>query len=153
MRMEGRFEVGAPRERVWRCITDPTLMVACIPGCEEIEPVDARSYRARVLVEVGPIKARFNLVVEVTQELPFESVASITRGEEGTRASVLSAENLVILAELGPELTAVQYSSEVSVTGRLAKYGIGMMKKRVERLGGQFAERFRERISSGAMSA
>jgi len=153
MRMEGRFEVGAPRERVWRCITDPTLMVACIPGCEEIKPVDARSYRARVLVEVGPIKARFNLVVEVTEELPFESVASVTRGEEGTRASILSAENMVILAELGPELTGVHYSSEVSVTGRLAKYGLGMMKKRVDRLGEQFAVRFRERIDAGAMSA
>jgi carbon monoxide dehydrogenase subunit G len=153
MRMEGRFEVGAPRERVWRCITDPTLMVACIPGCEQIEPVDARSYRARVLVEVGPIKARFNLVVEVVAELPFDSVTSVTRGEEGTRASILSAENMVILAEVGPEVTEVRYSSEVSVTGRLAKYGLGMMKKRVDRLGVEFAERFRERISSGALSA
>ncbi|MCZ7562737.1 MAG: SRPBCC domain-containing protein [Burkholderiales bacterium] len=153
MRMEGRFEVGAPRERVWRCITDATLMVACIPGCEEIEPVDARSYRARVLVEVGPIKARFNLVVEVTEELPFDRVASVTRGEEGTRASMLSADNLVTLTELGPELTEVRYSSEVSVTGRLAKYGLGMMRKRVDRLGVQFAERFRERIGSGALSA
>jgi len=153
MRMEGTFEVGAPRERVWRCITDPTLMVACIPGCEEIAPVDARRYRARVLVEVGPVKARFNLVVEVVEELPFERVASVTRGEEGTRASILSAENMVSLAEIGPALTEVRYSSDVSVTGRLAKYGLGMMKKRVDRLGVEFAERFRERIAAGATSA
>jgi carbon monoxide dehydrogenase subunit G len=60
---------------------------------------------------------------------------------------------MVILAEVGPEVTEVRYSSEVSVTGRLAKYGLGMMKKRVDRLGVEFAERFRERISSGALSA
>ena len=153
MRMEGRFEVAAPRERVWRCITDPTLMVGCIPGCERIEAIDARNYRATILVEVGPIKARFNLLVEVTEETPLASVASVTRGEEGSRASILSAENLVALAELAPDRTEVHYSSEVAVTGRLAKYGLGVMKKRVARLGEQFAERFRERIASGAVSA
>src|SRR5690242_20248270 len=57
VRVEGRFEVPVPREAVWRCITDPKLMVGCIPGCEAIDTIDARNYRATVRVEVGPIKA------------------------------------------------------------------------------------------------
>jgi hypothetical protein len=152
MRMEGQFEIAAPRELVWRSITDPTLMVACIPGCEEIEAAGDGSYRARVLVVVGPVKARFNLIVEITEELPFDSVASVTRGEEGTRASILNAQNMVYLSELAPGRTEVRFSSEVNLTGRLARYGLGMMKKRVERLGEQFAARFCERVGTEVAS-
>jgi uncharacterized protein len=151
--MEGRFEVAAPREQVWRAITDPALMVGCIPGCESIEPIDSRTYRATVLVAVGPIKARFNLVVAVTEESHPESILSATRGEEGTRASILHAENVVTLAELPPERTEVYYKSDVTVTGRLAKFGLGVMKKKVDSLGAEFAERFRRRLDAATAAA
>jgi len=98
MRIEGTFTVAAPRERVFAEITNPALMASCIPGCEAIEVVDPKTYRARILIEVGPIKARFNLIVEVTQEEPPARVLCVTRGEEGTRASMLSANSELQLA-------------------------------------------------------
>jgi uncharacterized protein len=152
MLMEGRFQIAAPREQVWRSITDPAVMVGCIPGCESIEPIDSKNYRAAVLVVVGPIKARFTLVVEVTQESPPEWVASVTRGEEGTRASILHAENMVTLTQAADDRTEVAYRSVVTVTGRLAKFGLGMMKKKVGLLGAEFAERLRARLDATAAS-
>lgn len=151
MRIEGSFTVAAPPERVFAEITNPALMAGCIPGCEAIEVIDGKTYRARILVEVGPIKARFNLVVEVTEEEPPARVASVTRGEEGTRASVISSNNELLLApaEGGTE---VKYVSEVSVTGRLGKFGLGMMKKKAEQLGAKFAETFRGKIEAAALS-
>jgi carbon monoxide dehydrogenase subunit G len=151
MRIEGSFTVAAPRERVFAEITNPALMAGCIPGCEAIEVIDGKTYRARILVEVGPIKARFNLVVEVTEEEAPVRVASVTRGEEGTRASVISANNELVLvpADGGTE---VKYVSEVSVTGRLGKFGLGMMKKKAESLGAKFAETFRGKIEAAALS-
>jgi carbon monoxide dehydrogenase subunit G len=104
------------------------------------------SYRAEVGISVGPVKADFNLVVEVSKEEPPERILSTTRGEEGTRASLLSAENVVSLTELADGGTQVSYSSEVSVTGRLGKFGLGMMKKKAEALGEAFAAAFREKI-------
>lgn len=151
MRVEGSFIVAAPRERVFAEITNPALMAGCIPGCEAIEVVDAKTYRARILVEVGPIKARFNLVVEVTEEEPPARVASVTRGEEGTRASVISSNNELRLAPAEGGATEVKYVSEVSVTGRLGKFGLGMMKKKAEQLGAKFAETFRGKIEAAAL--
>src|SRR5689334_18517788 len=127
MRVEGSFIVAAPPERVFAEITNPALMAGCIPGCEAIEVVDPKTYRARILIEVGPIKARFNLVVEVTEEVAPARVVSITRGEEGTRASVISANNELLLAPADGGGTEVKYASEVSVTGRLGKFGLGIM--------------------------
>lgn len=151
MRIEGSFTVAAPPERVFAEITNPALMAGCIPGCEAIEVIDGKTYRARILVEVGPIKARFNLVVEVTEELPPARVVSVTRGEEGTRASVISSKNELLLAPSDGG-TEVKYVSEVSVTGRLGKFGLGMMKKKAEQLGAKFAETFRGKIEAAALS-
>lgn len=152
MRIEGSFTVAAPRERVFAEITNPALMAGCIPGCEEIEVIDSKTYRARILVEVGPIKARFNLVVEVTEEEPPARVASVTRGEEGTRASVISSSNELLLTPAEGGGTDVKYAAEVSVTGRLGKFGLGMMKKKAESLGVKFAETFRGKIEAAALS-
>ena len=152
MRIEGSFIVAAPRERVFAEITNPALMAGCIPGCEAIEVIDPKTYCARILVEVGPIKARFNLVVEVKEEVPPARVVSLTRGEEGTRASVISSNNELVLVPAEGGGTEVKYVSEVSVTGRLGKFGLGMMKKKAEALGAKFAENFRGKIEAAATS-
>ena len=151
MRIEGTFTVAAPRERVFAEITNPALMASCIPGCEAIEVVDPKTYRARVLVEVGPIKARFNLIVEVTDEEPPARVLCVTRGEEGSRASMLNANSELSLAATTPDATEVKYVSDVSVTGRLGKFGLGIMKKKAESLGAKFAEMFRGKIEVAAV--
>ena len=146
MRIEGNFDIAASRDAVYRHITDPGLMARCVPGCESIEQVSPTGYRARVTISVGGIKARFNLVVEVTREQPPGLVLSQTRGEEGPRASVLAADNELTLVEVDPLTTRVTYCSEVSVTGRLGKFALGVMKKKVEAMGREFADRLREHI-------
>ena len=39
MRIEDRFVVAAPRERVWVAIKDPAIVAPCIPGCQGVEVV------------------------------------------------------------------------------------------------------------------
>ena len=146
MRIEGNFDIAASRDAVYRHITDAGLMARCVPGCESIEQISPTGYRALVVVGLGGIKARFNLVVEITREQPPDLVLSQTRGEEGSRASVLTADNEVTLVQVDPLTTRVSYASEVSVTGRLGKFALGVMKKKAEAMGREFAERLREFI-------
>jgi carbon monoxide dehydrogenase subunit G len=147
MNLAGAFTVPADRQAVWAMIRDPAVMASCIPGCDQIESLSPSSYRARVIASVGPIQAVFALVVEVIREEPPVSVHSVTRGEEGTRASVLNAKNVVTLSEVEGGLTEVAYASEVSITGRLGKFGLGVMKKKAEALSLQFAEAFRAKLA------
>ena len=146
MKIEASFIVQAPRERVWAVITDPTQIAPCIPGCEAIEITGPGRYSARIAVAVGPIKAAFNLEVEVTEETPPSFAASTTRGEEGTRASVLTAHSELHLAALDDGATEVRYLSDISIVGRLGRFGLGVMKKKAAKLGDAFAEALRARI-------
>ena len=45
--------------------------------------------------------------------------------------------------------TEIAYASEVSVFGRLGKFGLGIMKKKARDLGQEFAETFREKVEGG----
>ncbi len=148
MKIEGEFTVAAPRTIVWRHITDPEIMGPCIPGCNSIEVTGPNTYLANVQIKLGPIKTKFNLEVEVIEEVEPDHVISRTRGEEGSRASMVSAENVLRLSDADSGETRVYYSSEVSIVGRLGKYGHGVMKKVAKKLCDKFADNFRERVEN-----
>lgn len=148
MKIEDEFTVAAPVERTWAAIKDPQIVGPCLPGCEEIEELSPTTYKARVGVKVGPISARFTVEVEVVEEDPPTRVVSVTRGEEGGRASNVRAESVVTLSPADDGSTTVRYESEVTVTGRLAKFGFGVMKKKAQALGAEFAKNLSERLTA-----
>lgn len=151
MKIESTFVVRAPRDLVWRHIVDPQRMLTCVPGCESIEPKGPNTYRAVVRIEVGPIKTKFNLDVTVDLEEPPAVIVSTTRGEEGTRASTLSSTNRLELRALDERTTEVAYTANVTVVGRLGRFGLGMMKKKAESLGATFARAFTAMVEARSL--
>ena len=150
MRIEGCFVVAAPKERVWRSIRDPAIVAPCIPGCQSVEVISPTLYKAKIRVQVGPIKADFNVDVEIVSETAPQEIHSRTRGEEGSRASSLTADNTLRLTFLSDNETQVFYASEAAVVGRLGKFGLGVMKKKAESLGREFATAFKQRLEQSA---
>ena len=144
MLIEGRFPVAAPPQALMRHLFDARLMASCLPGCETLEALDEDRYRAVVVVALAGVQARFDLLAEVTRREEL-AVWAVTRGEEGGQASTLQAETQVTLEPAG-EGTLVSYRSEVSVTGRLGRFALGMMKKKAQSMGDEFALNLRERL-------
>jgi carbon monoxide dehydrogenase subunit G len=147
MILEGAFTVAASPDRVWRVLLDPAIVAPCVPGCDAVEVVSDREYRTRVTVTLGPIKTSFALVVMVTEIDAGRYVATRTTGDEGSRASLLTANSRVALRALDDGGTEVAYRSEVSLSGRLGKFGLGVMKKRAEELAHQFADNLRAKLA------
>lgn len=143
LKIEDSFTLKAPQADVWRAIMDPGIVAPCVPGCENVEVLGPTSYLANVKVKVGPIKAEFRLNIEITRETPPDEMLSTTRGEEGSKASIVLAENVLRLRSIDETTTEVFYSSEVAIVGRLGKFGFGFMKKKAKALGDEFAEAFR----------
>jgi carbon monoxide dehydrogenase subunit G len=148
MKIEDRFTVEASPQAVWQAITDPAVIAACLPGCDDIEMISPTAYRAAIRVEIGPIRTSFRVEVEVTEQQEPLFVRCTTRGEEGTRASMLLAHSEMALQVNDSGQTEVVYGSDVSVTGRLGKFGLGVMKKKAESLGRTFAGNFRARLEA-----
>ena len=143
MIIEEEFAVDAPLAHVWACIRDPAFVAPCVPGCQDVEDIGGGAYRAAVKVGIGPIKTVFKLDIEVLEETPPNFARVETRGQENTNASRLTAKSELTLTASGDNATRVHYKSDVQVVGRLAKFGLGIMKKKAKTLGAEFAENFR----------
>jgi carbon monoxide dehydrogenase subunit G len=146
MKIEGNFEVDGPIEAVWIHIRDPELVASCMPGCTGVSALSPTLHRATIRVALGPIKTSFNVEIEIIEEIASSEIRSRTRGEEGGRASTVSSENVLRLEALGPVKTNVIYSSEVSVVGRLGRFGLGVMRKKAESMGRDFAVLFGQKV-------
>jgi carbon monoxide dehydrogenase subunit G len=144
MLIEGQFTVAAPPQALMRHLFDARLMASCLPGCESLEALDEDRYRAVVVVAMAGVKARFDLQVQITRR-DESNVWATTRGEEGGNASSLQADSQVTLAA-APEGTLVSYHSEVSITGRLGRFALGMMKKKAQSMGDEFADNLRRKL-------
>ena len=143
MQIEQSFTVNAPRSRVWTLIRDPEQMITCVPGCDSIEETGPDTYKAAVVVSVGPIKARFSMTIKVIEETVMKYVRTESKGEEGSRASVVQAISDMRLTDTPEGGTEIHYSSTVEISGRLGRYGSGMMKKIATKLAAKFEDSFR----------
>jgi carbon monoxide dehydrogenase subunit G len=148
MKIEETFRVRAPIDRVWGFITDPGRVAPCIPGCGNVEVLGENDYRASVKVGIGPIKTSFQVAIELTRREAPTYLATVTRGEEGGKASTLSAHSELRLSPVASDETEVHYASEVSVFGRLGRFGLGMMKKKAKEIGDEFAESLRAQLEA-----
>jgi carbon monoxide dehydrogenase subunit G len=146
VKIEDSFTIAAPLDRVWSVIRDPNKVAGCIPGCRSVEAIDDTHYRAVVQVALGPIKTTFNLLVEVLEERAPVFAATMTKGEENGRASSVSARNELRLERVDANATVVKYASDVTVVGRLGNYGLGLMKKRAQSMGQDFARSLQGRL-------
>lgn len=142
MDVAGSFIVPADRSRVWTLITDPAVMARCIPGCQGIEVLSPTSYKASVRVSLGVLKMTFNVVVDVVEQAYPAFIVSTTKGEEGSRASIIMARNRLDLDVVDDATTQVHYASTVNLTGRLGKFGLGMMRKKADSTAAEFVATF-----------
>ncbi len=148
MLIDGQFDVAAAPADVLAHLFDARLMASCLPGCESLEQSGDDRYRAIVAVALAGVKARFDLQVEVTERL-VDGVRATTRGEEGGNASTLQATSEVRLSPVAGG-THVDYRSDVAVTGRLGRFALGMMKKKAQSLGDEFAANLQRALAAAA---
>jgi hypothetical protein len=153
MKIEKSFQIDAPQDQVWEFLSSPARVGECFPGCEEVTALGGNRYKAAVKVEIGPIKTVFNIDFEENEKRPIEFLAYSSHGEESHKASRLKAVSTLSLSPLDEFRTQVVYTSELSIVGRLGKFGAGMMKKKADVMGDEFAEELRRQIAgpSGAM--
>ena len=146
MLIDGSFVVRARPEQVLARLFDARAMASCLPGCESIEALSNDRYHAIVAIALAGVKARFDLQVEITSR-ELDGIRAITRGEEGGNASTLEATSDVRLSAVA-EGTRVDYRSEVAVTGRLGRFALGMMKKKAQSMGNEFATNLQAQLAT-----
>jgi carbon monoxide dehydrogenase subunit G len=140
MKMSGEEIIPAPREKVWAALNDPEVLKQCIPGCETITKTSDTTMEARVVAKVGPVKAAFNGVVNLSNIDPPNGYRISGEGKGGL-AGFASGGADVKLEEV-PEGTKLSYDVDAQVGGKLASLGSRLIDSTARSMASQFFEKF-----------
>ena len=148
MELTNSFTVPADIDTAWKTLLDVEAIAPCMPGAT-LESVDGDEFSGNVKVKLGPVsmtyggQARFLSKDESTHTAVIEGTGKETRGSGTARANVTTA----MVAE-GPNLTRVDVTTDLTITGKAAQFGRGVMQDVAGRLVSQFASNLEGVIAS-----
>jgi carbon monoxide dehydrogenase subunit G len=148
MKITGENVIAAPPEAVWRALNDPEVLRRAIPGCETLEKVTDSSFKATVTTRIGPIQAKFNGQVELTDLDPPNGYTIRGQGSGGVAGSAKGGARVRLAP--APEGTRLTYDADAQVTGKLAQLGSRLIDSTAKMLAGQFFDRFQEIVTAEA---
>jgi carbon monoxide dehydrogenase subunit G len=146
MDMTGEYRIPAPRDKVWAALNDPETLKASLPGCETLERTADDAFAATVVAKVGPVRAKFNGQVTLSDLHPPESYKISGEGKGGA-AGFAKGGAEVRLAEDGPDATVLTYTAKADVGGKLAQLGSRLIDATAKKMADEFFENFRNQLT------
>lgn len=149
MELVHEFTVAVPVEQAWDVLTDVERIAPCMPGAE-LTGVDGGTYHGQVKIKVGPITAQYKGTAsfaekdEAARRVVLKASGRDTRGQGTASATVTAA----MVGDGGS--TTVSITTDLSVSGRVAQFGRGVMGDVSARLLEQFVHNLEADVLSPA---
>ena len=145
MELNDEIIIDAPMIRVYEALNDPDILQQCIPGCEELIKHSDTELEARVVLKIGPVKARFsgNVVLD-TSGAP--SAFSLTGQGNGGAAGHAKGGADVTLEEVDSK-TVLTYTAKAEIGGKLAQLGGRLIQSTAKKLAAKFFKKFADVVA------
>jgi carbon monoxide dehydrogenase subunit G len=157
MKLEHGFTVPVPVAKAWDVLLDVPTVAPCMPGAA-LTSYDGDEFTGTVKVKVGPISLTYKGQGRIVERNEPERRAVLeASGRESRGSGTAKATVTATLHQDGDGSTKVDVVTDLSITGRPAQFGRGMMVDVGNKLIGQFAEclarKVREAEDSGVAAA
>jgi carbon monoxide dehydrogenase subunit G len=152
MELEHSFIIPVPPEQAWEILLDVERVAPCMPGAT-VDSVDGDVITGRIKVKVGPIaltyagSARFTEKDEQARMVVLEASGKETRGTGTASATVRST-----LQDADGQ-TRITVHTTMSVTGRPAQFGRGVIVEVGGKIIDKFAANLAVLLASGSQPA
>jgi len=149
MEITDSFRVSTPIDATWKVMLDIEGIAPCMPGAQ-LQEVEGDEYRGIVKVKVGPITAQYKgsarlaEVDEANRRIVIDASGRDTRGQGNAKATIV----VTMTPEGGG--TKVAVATDLSITGKVAQFGRGVLADVSSKLMGQFVENVERDVLSVA---
>ncbi|MEM1352658.1 MAG: carbon monoxide dehydrogenase subunit G [Pseudomonadota bacterium] len=140
MELADEIKIDAPKEKVYAALNDPEVLKRCIPGCEDLIKHSDTELEAKVVLKVGPVKARFSGNVTLNTEGAPDAFSLSGQGNGGAAGHAKGGAD-VTLSEDG-EGTILKYTAQADVGGKLAQLGSRLIQGTAKKLAAKFFNSF-----------
>ncbi len=152
MKIEQKFSLNAPPNRVWAFLTDPYQVASCLPGAAIVGKVDERTYLGTITVKVGPVSASYKGQIRFDRLDPERWEAELVG--QGQDIKGKGGAEMRVRSRLQPKDggTEVTVASEVNISGIFAQMGRGMIESVSNQIFQQFAAAMQQKLEGAAGS-
>ncbi len=150
MELNHEFRVAVPAATTWEVLTDVERIAPCLPGATLLS-VDGDAFTGTVKVKVGPItvsyqgEAAFLEKDPTAQRVVLKASGKETRGN-GNAAAVVTAQ----LKDEGTTGTLVSITTDLTISGKAAQFGRGVLADVSSNLITQFARSLEADLLGGS---
>ena len=140
MKMDGEYTLPTNVENVWNCLNDPLVLKNSIPGCTQLIKENDNEFKATVTLKIGPVSAKFNGEVKLSNIKIHEGYTISGNGKGGTAGFAKGSANIQL--EEKDNSTILKYSVEAQIGGKLAQLGSRLIDSTSKKLAGKFFDNF-----------
>lgn len=137
MELQDEITINAPKDRVYAALNDPEILRQCIPGCEELIKHSDTDLEAKVVLKVGPVKAKFSGTVELDTTGAPDAFSLTGQGNGGAAGHAKGGADVTLVAD-GPHTTILTYDAKAQIGGKLAQLGSRLIQSTAKKLAGKF---------------
>jgi hypothetical protein len=119
--IKGEYQIVADRQTVWAALNDPAMLQKCIQGCESLERTGDNQFEGKVAAAIGPVRAKFDIVLRLENVVPPESYTLAGESKAGSVGFGRGSADVALREQDGG--TFLTYSAEFKVGGKLAQVG------------------------------
>jgi len=142
MDMQGTRQLGVSQQQAWDALNNPDILKACIPGCDRIEVTDANEFSMGTALKIGPVSAKFNGKIKLTDMQPPASYTLSFEGQGGVAGFGKGTAQVSLKPnDQGCELS---YTVNAQVGGKIAQLGQRLIDGVAKSLSEEFFKRFDE---------
>ncbi len=152
MRIEDSFRVNVPVEETWKVLLDIERIAPCMPGAE-LQEIEGDEYRGIVKVKVGPITAQYKGTARIEETDDVAHRAVIKASGRDTRGQGNASATITAVLSPDGDGTVVNIETDLSITGKVAQFGRGVLGEVSSKILGQFVACLESDVLSGNPSA
>jgi hypothetical protein len=138
MQIEDQFRVSVPVEEAWPLLLDIERIAPSLPGAQ-LQEIEGEEFRGAVKVKVGPITAQYKGTARLEEVDAAAHTAIIAASGRDTRGAGNASATIRVSLEPDAGGTRVRIDTDLSVTGKVAQFGRGVLADVSAKLLAQFA--------------
>ena len=140
MELADEIIINAPKDQVYAALNDPEVLKQCIPGCEELIQHSDTELEAKVVLKVGPVKARFGGEVTLDKSGAPDAFSLSGQGNGGAAGHAKGGADVTLTAE--GDITVLKYVAKAQIGGKIAQLGSRLIQSTAKKLAGKFFTSF-----------
>ena len=144
MELKDEIIINASQAVVYAALNDPEVLKQCIPGCEDLIKHSNTELEAKVVLKIGPVKAKFSGNVTLSPAAPPERFSLAGTGNGGAAGYVKGGA--VVELEQHQDGTLLRYTATADIGGKLAQLGSRLIQGTAKKLAAEFFKSFADLV-------